>query len=205
MAVIATAGSRRAALVVDAIEDEDEIVVRPVPTAEGAVPHAAGVAVLPSGEIALLLGVPALLAAGARAGTAIAPPVAAEKVAARRRVLVADDSITTRTLEQSVLEAAGYEVMAAVNGEEAWQLLQRKGADVLVADIEMPRMDGITLCRRLRASARFAELPIVLVTGLGSAEDRARGLDAGADAYIIKSSFDQASLLDTVQQLIGHE
>jgi two-component system, chemotaxis family, sensor kinase CheA len=90
-----------------------------------------------------------------------------------------------------------------VDGEDAWQQLERDGADLLVADIEMPRMDGFALCRRIRSSARFAELPVVLVTGLSSDEDRARGLDAGADAYIVKSSFDQAGLLDTVRQLIG--
>jgi two-component system, chemotaxis family, sensor kinase CheA len=116
---------------------------------------------------------------------------------------VADDSITTRMLEQSVLESAGYEVIIAVNGEDAWQKLESEGADMVVADVEMPRMDGFTLCRRIRASPRFAGLPIALVTGLASDADRARGLEAGADAYIIKSSFDQATLLDAVHQLIG--
>jgi two-component system chemotaxis sensor kinase CheA len=147
--------------------------------------------------------VPSLLAAGLRPGTAIAPSAATDRTTRRLRVLVADDSITTRTLEQGVLESAGYEVVTAVNGEDAWQTLMRDGADALVADVEMPRMDGFTLCRRVRSSERFRELPIVLVTGLDSAADRARGLEAGADVYIAKSGFDQASLLEAVSQLIG--
>jgi two-component system, chemotaxis family, sensor kinase CheA len=203
LAAIVSAGSRRAALIVDEALDEAEVVVRPLDVDDGAVPHALGGAILPTGAVALVLAAPALLAAGARSGTAIAPSFAMERDAPRRRVLVADDSITTRTLEQSVLESAGYDVITAVNGEDAWQKLEREGADMVVADVEMPRMDGFGLCRRIRASERFRTLPIALVTGLSSDEDRARGMEAGADAYIVKSSFDQATLLDTVQQLIG--
>lgn len=203
LVAIVNAGTRRAALVVDEVIDEDEIVMRPLSVEAGAVPHAAGAAILPSGRVAVVLGTPSLLAAGLRAGTAFTPAPAPERERRRQRVLVADDSITTRTLEQSVLESAGYQVITAVNGEEAWELLDREGADVLVADVEMPRMDGFALCRRVRSSERFRELPIVLVTGRETAEDRARGLDAGADAYIVKSSFDQADLLDTLDQLIG--
>lgn len=201
--IVVSAGGRRVGIIVDEVLDEDEIVVRPLEVDERAVPWATGAAVLPSGRVALLLGTAALLGRSGRTGTAIAPAFAAPRAAPRTRVLVADDSITTRTLEQSVLEAAGYEVATAVNGEDAWRRLESEGADLLVADVEMPRMDGIALCRRVRASQRFAELPIILVTALASDEDRARGLDAGADAYIIKSSFDQASLIDTVQQLVG--
>jgi two-component system chemotaxis sensor kinase CheA len=201
--VVVAVGSRRAALIVDDVLAEDEIVIRPLMVEEGAVPHAAGAAILPSGHVALVLATGSLLVAGLRPGTAIAPMKAAGQEARRRRILVADDSITTRTLEQSVLESAGYQVFTAVNGEDAWETLEREGADALVADVEMPRMDGFALCRRVRSSERFRELPIVLVTGLESAADRARGLEAGADAYIVKSSFDQASLLDAVHQLIG--
>jgi two-component system, chemotaxis family, sensor kinase CheA len=203
--VVVSAGPRRAALLVDEAVDEDEIVVRPLQVDDDAVPHATGAAVLPTGQIALVLGVPPLLAAARRAGTGIAPLSRPEQGPDQRRILVADDSITTRTLEQSVLESAGFAVSTAVNGEDAWHRLQQEGVDLLVADVEMPRMDGIALCRRIRASGRFADLPIILVTGLESEEDRARGMEAGADAYIVKSSFDQATLLETVQQLIGGE
>jgi two-component system chemotaxis sensor kinase CheA len=115
---------------------------------------------------------------------------------------VADDSITTRTLEQSVLEAAGYRVTAAVDGMDAWEKMQHDSVDLVVSDVEMPRMSGFDLCRRIRESKRFAETPVVLVTGMETAEDRALGLEVGADAYLLKSSFDQATLLDTIRQLI---
>jgi two-component system chemotaxis sensor kinase CheA len=203
LVAMVSAGSRRAALIVDDVLDEDEIVMRPLAVGERAVPHAAGAAILPSGSVALVLAVPSLLAAGLRPGTAIAPPARQDTERRRQRILVADDSITTRTLEQSVLESAGYQVLTAVNGEDAWETLEREGADALVADVEMPRMDGFALCRRVRASERFRELPIVLVTGLESPQDRARGLEAGADAYIAKSGFNQATLLEAVNQLIG--
>jgi two-component system, chemotaxis family, sensor kinase CheA len=203
--VVLSAGGRRAGLVVDELVEEEEIVVRPLDVEIAAVPYATGAAVLPSGRIALVLAPGPLLAAAYRSGTAVAPSQQAQDATVRRRVIVADDSITTRTLEQSVLEAAGYEVMVAVNGEDAWQKLAEHEADLLVADVEMPRLDGIALCRRVRASQRYGSLPIVLVTGLASDEDRARGLDAGADAYIVKSNFDQADLLHTVKQLIGDE
>jgi two-component system, chemotaxis family, sensor kinase CheA len=201
--VVVRVGARRAGLVVDEVLDEDEIVVRPLDVEDGALPYASGAAVLPSGRVALVLGGGALLAGGARAGTASAPSFAVPRDAPRIRVLVADDSITTRTLEQSVLEAAGYEVITAVDGEDAWRRLEEIGADIVIADVEMPRIDGFALSRRIRASQRFAELPVILVTALSSDEDRARGLEAGADAYIVKSSFDKSVLLDTIQQLAG--
>jgi two-component system, chemotaxis family, sensor kinase CheA len=201
--VIVSAGSRRAGLVVDEVLDEDEIVVRPLDVDDGALPYASGAAVLATGRVALVLAAGALLAGGARAGVAMAPSFAVSRDTPRLRVLVADDSITTRTLEQSVLEAAGYEVVTAVDGEDAWRRLEDIGADVVIADVEMPRIDGFALCGRIRASQRFAELPVILVTALSSDEDRARGLEAGADAYIVKSSFDKSVLLDTIQQLAG--
>jgi two-component system, chemotaxis family, sensor kinase CheA len=139
----------------------------------------------------------ALAAPGQRVlDAAAAPP-------ARPRILVVDDSITTRTLEQSILEAAGYEVRTAVDGEDGWRQLQEEGADLVVADVEMPRMDGFALCRAIRAAPRFRELPVILVTGLDSAEHRAQGLEAGADAYLAKTSFDQEELLETIRQMVG--
>jgi two-component system chemotaxis sensor kinase CheA len=115
---------------------------------------------------------------------------------------VVDDSITTRTLESSVLEAAGYDVMTAVDGADGWRLLQERGADLVVSDVEMPRMDGLQLCETIRASSRFRALPVILVTALETPEHRARGLEIGADAYLGKSSFEQDALLTTVRDLL---
>jgi two-component system chemotaxis sensor kinase CheA len=198
-------GERRVALRVDELIEESEVVVRPI-RAHGrvAVPHLSGAALLAGGSVALVLNVPAAIATAlglpGEPG-AIAEPRAEQ--ATRRRVLVVDDSITTRTLESSVLEAAGYEVLTAVDGADGWRLLQERGADLVVSDVEMPRMDGIQLTEAMRAAPRFRETPIILVTGLESAEHRSRGLEAGADAYLGKSSFEQEGLLETVRELLG--
>ena len=138
---------------------------------------------------------------GGGAGIRVAEPQPGAPT--KRRILVVDDSITTRTLEQSILEAAGYDVLATVDGADGWRVLQEKGCDLVVADIEMPRMDGFALCEAIRSSSRFKRLPVVLVTALETAEHRTRGLEVGADAYIGKSSFDQQNLLDTIRQLLG--
>jgi two-component system chemotaxis sensor kinase CheA len=140
----------------------------------------------------------------ALAGTALAapPPVEVREVR-RHRVLVVDDSITTRTLEKNILENAGYEVLVAADGEEAWALVQSEFLDAVVADIAMPRMDGFILTEKIKGGERFKELPVVLVTSLESPEDKIRGLEAGADAYITKGTFDQQDLLETIERLIG--
>jgi two-component system chemotaxis sensor kinase CheA len=152
-----------------------------------------------------VLSVPALLANsdghGAAASGALAS--AGEAPRAPSRVLVVDDSITSRTLEQSVLSAAGYDVITAVDGAEAWRTIERQDVALVVSDVEMPHLDGFGLCERIRANTRTAALPVILVTSLDEPVQRARGLEAGADAYITKSSFDQDTLLDTVRMLIG--
>jgi two-component system chemotaxis sensor kinase CheA len=121
----------------------------------------------------------------------------------RRRVLVVDDSITTRTLEKNILENSGYRVWVAADGEEAWALMQSEPLDLVVSDIAMPRMDGFVLTEQIRGDERFRDLPVVLVTSLESQRDRQRGLEAGADAYITKSAFDQQNLLEAIEHLIG--
>ena len=200
-----TAGDRRLAVVVDELLAEQEIVLRPVGLGQKPLPSLSGAALLGTGRVALVLDPAAIIAAGlgvgAGAGIALAEPTPAGL--AKRRVLVVDDSITTRTLEQSILEAAGYRVLTAVDGAAGWQTLQERGADLVVTDIEMPRMDGFALCEAIRGSKRFNDLPVVLVTALETPEHRTRGLEVGADAYLGKSSFDQQNLLDTISQLLG--
>jgi two-component system chemotaxis sensor kinase CheA len=122
--------------------------------------------------------------------------------ARKRNVLVVEDSITSRTLLKNVLEAAGYHVRTAVDGIDALTVLGTEDVDLVVSDVEMPRMDGFDHTGRLRSDDRFAELPVVLVTALQSREDRERGIDVGANAYIVKSSFDQGDLLSVIERLI---
>ena len=199
-ALIVCAGDRRVAFLVDAVETEQELVVRPIARGQSAMPHVSGGALQGSGELVLVLNPVSLVhqALGSRFG-AMAAPV----LTTRRRILVADDSMTTRALEQSVLEAAGFEVSTAVDGADAWRQLQESGTDLLVSDIEMPNMDGLTLTRTVRTSERFANLPVVLVTSLDSPEARERGMAAGADAYVGKASAGQAGLLATVRELLA--
>jgi two-component system chemotaxis sensor kinase CheA len=118
-----------------------------------------------------------------------------------RSVLLAEDSITSRTLLKNILELAGHRVEVAVDGAEALAKLREGRFDVVVSDVEMPRLDGIGLTQAIRRDAALARLPVVLVTSLSSPADRERGAEAGANAYIVKSSFDQGSLLEAVAEL----
>jgi two-component system chemotaxis sensor kinase CheA len=204
--VMLRVGERRVALRVDELLEEIEVVVRPVRAhGRSAVPHVSGAAMLANGAVALVLNVTAVVATalGLPAEMAAVATPRAKTAVKRRRVLVVDDSITTRTLESSVLEAAGYDVTTAVDGADGWRLLQERGADLVVSDVEMPRMDGLQLCEAIRASSRFKALPVILVTALETPEHRARGLEIGADAYLGKSSFEQEALLTTVRDLLG--
>ncbi|HSJ01772.1 MAG: response regulator, partial [Verrucomicrobium sp.] len=117
-------------------------------------------------------------------------------------VLVVDDSFTARTLQKSILEAAGYAVRVAVNGKAALDLLRSDRIDAVVSDIQMPEMDGFQLLSAMKNQATLSELPVVLVTSLSSKEDQERGLALGADAYIVKERFDHRELLETIRQLV---
>jgi len=202
--VVLRAGEEQLAVAVDTLVTEQEIVLRPLATGQP-LPCVSGAAILGSGEVALVVNPGGLIAAARAIGTEAALRVVDRAPAeqARPRVLVVDDSITTRTLEHSILVAAGYDVRTAVDGADAWKALQEHGCDIVVADVEMPRMDGFTLCEAIRTSKRLKALPVVLVTALETPQHRERGLAVGADAYIGKSAFDQQHLLDTIRQLVG--
>ena len=118
------------------------------------------------------------------------------------RILVADDSVTTRVLEKNILEGSGYRVTLAVDGRDALEKAREGGFDLVVSDVEMPRMSGFELAAELRSEERFNDLPIILVTSLDSEEDKKKGIEAGADAYITKGAFEQGNLLATIKQLL---
>ncbi|WP_342377017.1 response regulator [Myxococcus stipitatus] len=200
-AVVLAAGTARAALVVDDVLAEQEALVRALGPRVRRARHVSAAAVLPDGRLSLLLNPASLVrAAGGRPASALFPTPAAKRK--RRRIILADDSPTTRALEQSILEGAGYDVLPCADGAEAWERLQAGGADAMVLDVEMPRMDGVTLTETIRAAPRFARLPVVLVTARGRPEDKARGLKAGASAYLVKSAFDPSSLLEALRRLL---
>lgn len=202
--VVLVSGGRLLAVAVEEVISEQDVVVKTLGRRIRKVKGLSGATLLGDGRIALLLNVADLLRAAREISRVDTTPRDVEGTASvdRPRVLVVDDSVTTRSLVKSVLEAAGYRVLAAADGAEAWRMLQEHGADLVVADVEMPRMTGFELTDAIRRSRRFAELPVVLVTGLEKDEDRRRGLEAGADAYLGKSTFDQARLLDVISQIL---
>jgi len=193
-------GGETFALALDEVMDVDDIVVKPPPPPLIRVRNLAGLAVLNSGLVCPVLNSYDLLRGMNRKGQA-APVVTAELAQAQKRILLAEDSITTRMQERRILEAAGYVVETAVDGLDAWNKLALHPFDAVVSDIQMPRMSGLELAQRIRKHRKFAEVPIVLITSLATEEDRRQGLAAGADAYISKSEFDQTLLLDCLARL----
>jgi two-component system chemotaxis sensor kinase CheA len=118
-------------------------------------------------------------------------------------LLVAEDSFTTRELLRSILQSAGYTVETAMHGRDALDKLQANTYDLVVSDVEMPHLTGFELTRQIRADSRLQDLPVIIITSLAREADRREGLLAGAQAYIVKSQFDQSNLLETIQQLLG--
>ncbi len=194
------------ALLVDGLLGVDEILVKNLGRRLRRVRFVSGATVLSSGRLALILSAGELLGEASRRnatrGLSSAIPREPTTKPRKRRILVVDDSVTTRSLNKSVLEAAGFEVLAAVDGQDALRIVEEKGVDLVKSDVEMPQMDGLALTAALRASSKFARLPVVLMTGLGSERDKARGLEVGADAYLVMSAFDKDLLLETVMQLL---
>jgi len=202
--MISEASDRRVMFCVDSVVTEDEVLVKAMAKPLSRVRNVAGATVLASGKVVPILNVPDLMKSVAHpvAARQSEPGVPAAEPAKRKRVLLAEDSIISRMLFKSILESAGYAVKTTVDGEEAWNAIQTDDYDAVVSDIEMPRLDGLQLTARIRGDARVAGKPVILVTGRAAPEDRERGLDVGANAYIVKSSFDQSDLLDALRKVM---
>ena len=185
--------------IVDEILDEQEVLVKSLGKQLRRVRNIAGATVLGSGKVLPVLNVADLMQSAVSMATGAARQETNESP---KSILVAEDSITARTLLKNILEFAGYRVKTAVDGVEALSVLANGGFDLVVSDVEMPRMSGFDLTAKIRADKRLSELPVVLVTALESREHRERGVDVGANAYIVKSSFDQGNLLEVVRRLI---
>jgi two-component system chemotaxis sensor kinase CheA len=205
-AIVVSAAGRRIAGACDALLGEEEVVVKPLGPLLANVPGYLGAAILGDGRIALLLE-PTALTRGPRRGaqpSVLAPAGASSAVKDAPKILVVEDSFTVRELQKSILQAAGYRVASARDGRDALDVLERDDEiELVLTDLEMPELDGIGLTRAIRADAARAALPVVIVTSLASDDDRRRGIEAGADAYMSKRSFDQYALLETVQRLVG--
>jgi two-component system chemotaxis sensor kinase CheA len=202
LCLVVRSGKERAGLVVDEILGDREVLVKAFAPPLIRVRNVAGAGLLGTGRVALILRLSDLVKSIAETSR---PPAAAERARDARPqavILVVDDSITTRTMETSLLEAAGYQVRVAVDGVEAWTLLKSEAIDLVVSDVDMPRMDGFELTARIRADRALADVPVVLVTALESREDKERGIEVGANAYVIKSSFDQSNLLEIIRRVV---
>jgi two-component system, chemotaxis family, sensor kinase CheA len=200
-ALVISVGGRRVVAACDVLRGEEEVVVKPLGPLFDNVGGYLGAAILGDSRIALLVE-PATLTRRPRGAPGPAP--AAAGPLAHPRILVVEDSFTVRELQRSILEAAGYPVVTARDGREALVTLARDAEIALViTDFDMPELGGLELTRAIRGDPAHPSLPVVIVTSRASEDDRRRGIEAGADAYMAKGSFDQQALLATVERLVG--
>ncbi len=192
-----------AAIAVDRVLEERVQAVLPLKGMLARFAHVSGATPLADGSLAMVLSSPHLVAtAHGRAGRLAAGAKKAE-VVRRRKILVVDDSPLTRELLSSLLEAVGYEIVNANDGAEALERLGREAVDLVVTDLEMPRIDGLELTRRVKSHPTLQSLPVVIVTTRGSETDRRKGMDAGADGYITKGDLVRQDLVDVVSRLLA--
>ncbi|CAG1014651.1 two-component system, chemotaxis family, sensor kinase CheA [Burkholderiaceae bacterium] len=199
--VLLASGDKRIAFAVDEVLGDEEVLVKPLALPLKRVRHIAGATVLGAGRVVPLLNVLDLMKSAQMPTAAAGAPVPASGAPAAS-LLVAEDSITSRALLKGMLEAAGFRVTTAADGIEALEQLHQQDFDLLVTDVEMPRLDGFGLTERLRSDKRLADLPVILVTALDTREDKERGVEVGANAYIVKRGFDQSKLLATIRTLL---
>lgn len=203
LVLLLESADRRFAFVVDDIIAEQEAIVRSLNPEMARVRNVSGATLLANGKVVIILSVSDLIKSAqgkpVRRRQIETPDLEPEQPA---RVLVVDDSITTRTLQKNILEAAGYDVMVANHGMEALDKLSSHDVDLVITDVEMPWMNGFELTIRIRKHPKLKNLPVVLVTSLDSQENKRKGFQAGADAYIVKGVFDQNELLNTITTLL---
>ena len=209
-AVVLAGLTRSHAFTVDDLVDQRDVVVKGLGELVPRLPAVAGAGVQPDGSILLVLEAAGLIERARRMDNGDRSQEAAggggheEPVPHRAAsILVVDDALTVRELQRSIFENAGYRVRVAVNGEEALAEISHERPDLVLTDVQMPRMDGFELTEAIRKQPSLASLPVIILTSRGSDEDRRRGLECGADGYIVKSGFDQSALLSAVERLLG--
>lgn len=208
--VLIGTAQRSLGLLVDQLLDEREAVIKPLgPLLEAlcksnaaSFPYSG--AVQPGDGSLMLMLNPSSLMLAAR-GASLPNPAQRPPSSQHLHLLIADDSFATRELMRSILQAAGYTVTAAIDGLDALDKLKTYSYDLLLSDVEMPRVDGFQLTERIRRDMGNTTMPVIIMTSLASEDHRRRGLEAGAQAYIVKSQFNQDSLLEIIQQLLGNE
>lgn len=204
--LILALAQKRIAFMVDEVLGEQEGMVKNLGPQLVHVRNIAGATVLGNGRVIPILNIHELMESAAKAVqiTAHVDPSGEEGLVEARPkyILVAEDSITLRSLLRNIIESAGYFVKTAVDGMDAFQFLKNETFDLVVSDVEMPRMNGFDLTAKIRGDKKLADTPVILVTALDSDDDRQRGMESGANAYIIKGSFEQSNLLEMIRRLI---
>ena len=199
--IILAYGAGQIACIVDEVVRVQEIVVRPLGSQLRRVRRITGAVILGDGTLALVLDPIELIQESLKGS-----PKAARNIhegLKDKSVLVVEDSVTSRTFLQTIIEREGYRVQTATDGIEAFALLKQEPFDLVVSDIDMPRMNGFTLTEKIRADERLTRLPVVLVTSLDSPEDQKHGVSVGADAYVVKSGFERTGILDIIARLLA--
>ena len=189
-------------LIVDAFVDRQDVVFKPQSKLLKRVPNIAGATILGNGEVCMILN-PADLLHSLRQGTWQDVVQQADLGETKNKLLLVEDSIIIRTQMQRLLKGAGYDVTIAVDGLDGFNKVQNNQFDIIISDVEMPNMTGLEMTAKIRQHSQYAQLPIILITTLASPEDKQRGQDAGANAYLTKGDFDQKLLFDTLNQLIS--
>jgi len=203
-------GQKQVAFKIDEVICEQEVLVKSLGKQLARVANIAGATILGSGKVVPILNVHDLIKTPSAESFKFFSDKEKPEIndgdksagGSKGNILVVEDSITSRILIKNILEASGYIVKTAVDGRDGLSLLKTESFDVVVSDVEMPRMNGFELTEKIRNDTKLGELPVILVTSLDSREDRERGIDVGADAYIVKSSFDQSNLLDVIARMI---
>jgi two-component system chemotaxis sensor kinase CheA len=201
-ALVLVAPSGAMAVACDSVLGDEEVVTKSLGPLLAGTPGYLGAAILGNGQVVLILDPSHLLSGDRRRRTELTPLAEPESRREAPRVLVVDDQFTVRELQRSILETAGYQVQVARDGREALERLARDSRiDMVLTDVQMPNMDGFELLREIRRDN--ASLPVVIVTSMAAEEDKRRGVEEGADAYIVKQDFDQQALLETIGRLVG--
>ena len=202
--IILKVGGERLGILVDALLDEQDVVLKPQSKLLKRIRNVSGATILGTGEVCMILNPQDLLLSVRKRTVSVASHTSTEsveKAKTKQAILLVEDSITIRTQVKRILEGAGYEVTAAVDGLDGFNKLRAHTFDAVVSDVQMPNMDGLSLAAKIRQYKEYSELPIVLCTTLASDEDKRRGAEAGANAYLTKGNFDQKLLLDTLRRL----
>lgn len=195
-------GSERLALLVDEILGQQDIVLRPQSQLLKRVRNISGATILGTGEICMVLNPTDLFKSAKRTVVSVTVKELTEQAQIKPKILLVEDSIPIRTQMKRILEAAGYEVTAAVDGVDGFNKLRADTFKAVVSDVQMPNLDGLGFTAKLRQQREYKDLPVILVTTLASEEDKRQGTEAGANAYITKGDFEQGVLLDTLRRLI---